>query len=304
MVLRSFLLFLSRQRQLRKWMETSSLAERMTSRFIAGLTLEDGLAVCRRLETDSIASTLDRLGESVTTLREAEAARDGYLDALQRISDARLKGSVSIKLTQFGLDLDFETCRRNVDRLVREACTLGLRVEIDMESSEYVDRTLEIVTGMHAAYHNVRGVIQAYLRRSAADIDMMCAKGVPVRLCKGAYKEPSTVAFPKKSEVDASYVSLSKTLLERGADPALATHDERMIAEAKGFAAERGISPERYEFQMLYGIRRDLARQFVRDGHRIRLYVPYGEAWYPYFMRRLAERPANLLFLMRNLARG
>lgn len=285
-------------------METSSLAKRLTTRFIAGQTLDDGLAACSRLQRDGITSTLDRLGESVNTPAEAKAACDGYVESLHRIDQMGLDATVSIKLTQFGLDISEEVCRRNVDRLVSEAKRVNRMVEIDMESSDYVDRTLGIVTDMYAHYGNVRGVIQAYLRRSEKDIDMMCEKHVPVRLCKGAYKEPVTVAFKEKKEVDASYVQLMKTLMEHGNYPGLATHDEKIIAEAKRFSREKNISPDRFEFQMLYGIRRDLERQFPGEGFRLRLYVPFGECWYPYFMRRLAERPANVLFLARNFLRG
>ncbi len=282
-------------------METSPIAGRLTERFIAGLTLDDGLAVCERLEHEGILVSMDRLGESVTSLAEAEASRNGYLDILRRIADSGFDASISIKLTQFGLDLSEAACRANVERLVSEAARLFKTVEIDMESSEYTDRTLDIACAMHEAYGNVRAVVQAYLRRSEKDIERMCVLGVPVRLCKGAYKEPATVAFASKREVDASYIRLMQILLQRGRYPGLATHDRRIIEEAHRFARERAIPPERYEFQMLYGIRRDLARRFVAGGYRIRLYVPFGEAWYPYFMRRLAERPANLLFLIRNL---
>jgi proline dehydrogenase len=282
-------------------METSPIAGRLTERFIAGLTLADGLAVCERLEREGILVSMDRLGESVTSLAEAETSRDSYLDILRRIADSGFDASISIKLTQFGLDLSEAACRANVERLVSEAARLAKTVEIDMESSEYTDRTLDIACALHEAYGNVRAVVQAYLRRSEKDIERMCELGVPVRLCKGAYKEPATVAFAAKREVDESYIRLMQVLLQRGRYPGLATHDRRIIEEAHRFARERAIPPERYEFQMLYGIRRDLARRFVAEGYRIRLYVPFGEAWYPYFMRRLAERPANVVFLIRNL---
>jgi len=301
MVLRSFLLYLSRRKRLRRWMETSPLAGRLTERFIAGLTLDDGLSVCDRLEREGILVSMDRLGESVTSPAEAEASRDSYIEILHRIASSGYDASISIKLTQFGLDLSEAACRANVEQLVSEAARLGKTVEIDMESSEYTDRTLDIARAMHQAHGNIRAVVQAYLRRSEKDIERMCELRVPVRLCKGAYKEPPSVAFASKREVDESYVRLMKVLLERGAYPGLATHDKRIIEEAHRFTRERGIPQDRYEFQMLYGIRRDLARRFVAEGCRIRLYVPFGEAWYPYFMRRLAERPANLLFLMRNL---
>ena len=304
MALRSLLLYLSRRKRLRRWMETSPVAEQLTTRFIAGLTLDDGLAVCARLEREGILVSMDRLGESVTSPAEAEASRESYLEILHRIAASGFDASISIKLTQFGLDLSETACRTNVELLVGEAARLGKTVEIDMESSEYTDRTLDIACAIHEAHGNVRAVVQAYLRRSGKDIERMCDLHVPVRLCKGAYKEPATVAFATKREVDASYVRLMQVLLERGSYPGLATHDQSIIEEAHRFARERAIPPDRYEFQMLYGIRRDLARRFVSEGYRIRLYVPFGEAWYPYFMRRLAERPANLLFLVRNMLKG
>ncbi len=304
MLLRSTLLYLARHKALRRWMETSPWSNRLTSRFVAGPVLDDAVEVCERLGREGLYITLDHLGESVTSLEEAEASRNAYLDAMARIAGRSFESSVSVKLTQFGLDLLDSACRSNIERLVSEAARLGKRVEIDMESSEYVDRTLRIAWAMHEQYRNVRAVIQAYLYRSEKDIEEMCAIGLPVRLCKGAYKEPATVAFRKKSDVDANYVHLMKILLERGSDPGLATHDEAIIEEARRFVREHAIPPDRYEFQMLYGIRRDVAHRLVKEGEHVRLYVPYGAAWYPYFMRRLAERPANLLFLMRNLLRG
>jgi proline dehydrogenase len=285
-------------------METSPSAARLTARFVAGLRLEDAMAVAERLARERILVSLDHLGESVTSLEEAEASRESYIDALQQISRAGLDASVSIKLTQFGMDLSEPACLANVERLVSEAARLGKMVEIDMESSEYVDRTLEIAVAMHQAHHNVRAVIQAYLHRSEKDVERLSELRLPVRLCKGAYKEPASAAMQRKSEVDANYVRLMQALLDHGAHPGLATHDEKIIAAAHRFTSEHNIAADRYEFQMLYGIRRDLARGFARDGCRIRLYVPYGEAWYPYFMRRLAERPANLVFLARNFFRG
>ncbi|HOK45025.1 MAG TPA: proline dehydrogenase family protein [Bryobacteraceae bacterium] len=304
MILRSCLLFLARQKALRRWMETSSLVRPLTARFIAGPTLDDALAVGSRLERDGIMMTLDRLGENVSSLPEAEASCEGYIEALRRLDQLGSNATVSIKLTQFGLDLSADACRANVWRLAEEAARLGRTIEIDMESSEYVDRTLRLVFDLHERFGNVRVAIQAYLRRSGRDVERMCDAGIPVRLCKGAYLEPAAAAFQAKSEVDRNYVHLMKVLLERGAYPALATHDEKIIAEAKRFARDKQIAPDAFEFQMLYGIRRDLERQFAAEGYRLRLYVPYGQAWYPYFMRRLAERPANLLFLLRHLARG
>jgi len=301
---RSTLLYLSEQKRLRRFAETSRFARRLTSRFVAGSTLADAIAVCEQLKSSAILSTLDRLGESVTSLDEAAAARDGYLEALAEIAAHNLPTTVSIKLTQFGLRLSEERCHDNALALARAAAAANNRVEIDMESSETVDSTLSIAASLHEACGNVRSVIQAYLRRSEADIDELCRLRIPVRLCKGAYKEPPSIAFAKKSEVDANYIRLMRVLFDRGVYPALATHDERIIDEAKQYARERGISPGRFEFQMLYGIRRDLERLLAQQGWKLRLYVPYGEAWYPYFMRRLAERPANLVFLMRNVVKG
>jgi proline dehydrogenase len=303
-MLRSGLLYLARHQALRRWLETSPSAGRITSRFVAGLTLEDALAVAERLEGEGILASLDHLGESVTSLDEAASSRDEYLEAVERLSSRSPQSTVSIKLTQFGLHISEDACRANVDRLVAAAARLGRMVEIDMESSEYAERILQISSDMHASYGNVRAVIQAYLYRSEKDIERLCGLRVPVRLCKGAYHESAAVAFQRKRDVDSNYVRLMNVLLDRGNYPGIATHDEKIIREAQRFTRERAIPPDRYEFQMLYGIRRDLARGFAADGYRIRLYVPYGKAWYPYFVRRLAERPANLLFLARNLLKG
>jgi len=300
---RPLLLFLSRLAWLRNRLERSAAARRLATRFVAGDTLEDALAVSRRLNAEKIALTLDHLGESVTSLAEAAAARDVYLRALEAIEQFGIQGNVSLKLTQFGLDLSADQCRANVDQLARRAAGFGNFVRVDMESSDYVDRTLDLVMDLHARHGAVGTVIQAYLYRSQTDVENLCARGIRVRLCKGAYLEPATVAFPRKADVDLNYVALMKILLERGHYPAIATHDERMIAETKSFAAARKVPRENFEFQMLYGIRRDLQRQLVADGYRLRLYVPFGKAWYPYYMRRLAERPANVFFILRNMLR-
>lgn len=304
---RSALLYLSRRAWLRRWMETSSLTSKFTSRFVAGETLDDALKVCRRLEAEQIFVTLDYLGENVTSPAEAETCRDTYLrslDGLSAVSASGNRATVSLKLSQFGLDLSSEACRANVAPLVKRAGEIGSRVEIDMESSEYTDRTLELVSALHSQGGPVRAVIQAYLYRSADDVGRLCREKIPVRLCKGAYKEPPAVAFAKKSDVDANYVRLMKQLLDEGSYPAIASHDEAILREALRHVQDRGYGADRFEFQMLYGIRRDLQRLLVSKGYRLRLYVPYGNAWYPYFMRRLAERPANVLFLARNFFRN
>jgi proline dehydrogenase len=300
---RALLLFLSRQKQLRQWMETSPTARRLATRFVAGETLDLALALSRTLNAEGISVTLDHLGESVTSLNEAAEARDVYLRTLEAIHSSGINGNVSLKLTQFGLDLSALECRANVERLVERAAQCGNFVRVDMESSAYTDQTIALVTDLYARHGSVGTVIQAYLYRSRADVETLCALGIRVRLCKGAYMEPATVAFPSKAEVDRNYVELMKLLLDRGTYPAIATHDEKMIEATKAYAASKNIPQDRFEFQMLYGIRRDLQRRLVAEGYRLRLYVPFGKAWYPYYMRRMAERPANVLFILRNLFR-
>jgi len=284
--------------------ERSALAKRLSSRFVAGEKLDDALLAGRRINREGISLTLDHLGENVTSLVEASASRDVYLNAIARIAEEKIDGNVSIKLTQFGIDISEPDCRSNVEELVRTANELGSFVRVDMESSQYTARTLQLVSDLHARWHSVGAVIQAYLRRSEKDVEEMCRRGIHVRLCKGAYLEPPEVAFQDKADVDHNFVHLMKMLLAAGTYPAIATHDEKMIEATKSFAQARNIGRDSFEFQMLYGIRRDLQRRLVAQGYRLRVYVPFGKAWYPYFMRRLAERPANLAFLARNLFRG
>jgi proline dehydrogenase len=300
---RRFFLFLSEQSGIRRWMETWSVSKKFTRRFIAGDTLEEALAVCANLERQGIQSTLDHLGEKVTSVEEAARSCDACIEAIGQIAARRLPATVSIKLTQFGLDLGEEICFENVRRLLDRARSAGSMVEIDMESSAYTERTLHVVTRLAQDHGCVRAVIQAYLFRSAADIERLNQQGIPVRLVKGAYEEPPVLTFAKKSDVDRNFVTLMKTLLDGGTYPALGTHDELIIREALRYIRERNIAADRFEFQMLYGIRRDLQRRIVDSGYRLRLYVPYGTEWYPYFMRRLAERPANVFFVLRNLFR-
>jgi len=285
-------------------METSPAADRLTSRFVAGSTIEREVAVCQKLNADGYLATLDHLGESVTSLKEAEQSRDAYLTALDWIAKLNLEATVSVKLTQLGLDFSEEACLANVECLVARAKAIGRLVEIDMEGSLYVDRTLALVCNLHARYGSVRAVIQAYLYRSESDIHNLCKLSIPIRLCKGAYRESSDVAFPHKKDVDANYIRLMFELFDRGTYPAIASHDENILNRALGYIRERNIAANRFEFQMLYGVGRDLQRRLVTAGYRLRLYVPYGNAWYPYFMRRLAERPANVIFLVRNLLKS
>jgi proline dehydrogenase len=304
-MLRRTFLYLSQQSWLRHWMENSALSRKLTSRFVAGRTLSEGIRVLEKLSRERMFGTLDFLGENVTSLDEAARSRDSYLAALNEIERANLPATVSIKLSQFGLDFSEAGCFNNVLALVKRASEMNSRVEIDMESSEYTGRTLRVITQLHEGFpENVRAVIQAYLFRSESDIRTLSKQRIPVRLCKGAYREPPDLAFPHKTDVDRNYVKLMTFLLDEGTYPAIASHDENIIKEALRHVREQKISPDRFEFQMLYGIRRDLQRQLVAQGFRLRLYVPYGDAWYPYFMRRLAERPANVLFLAKNVIRS
>ena len=305
MLLRNVLLFLSRRPALRKWVENSRVTRPVVRRFVAGETLEAALDASRRLQADGFLSTLDRLGENVRSAQEADASMEAGIRTLEQIHTLALPATISIKLTQFGLDLSRNDCRQRVARLVETAKAVGTRVEIDMESSGYVDRTLDMVREMHALHRNVRAVIQAYLYRSEPDIDDLCRDGIPVRLCKGAYLEPPEVAFARKRSVDQNYRALMKRLFENGKEPALATHDPAILAEAVNFIKSGAAEVDGgVEFQMLYGVRRDLQKHLVAQGLKLRLYVPYGAAWYPYFMRRIAERPANVVFLLKSLVRA
>ena len=279
-------------------METSPAARPLTARFISGLALADGVRVTRELNSAGFLVALDHLGENVATENEATAARDAILHAIGEIEAKRLQATVAIKLTQFGLDLSEELCRRNVAALAARAREAGTRVEVDMEDSGYTGRTLGIVHDLQAEYGCMRAVIQAYLHRTDADLKEMNRLQIPVRICKGAYRELPTAAVQSKSEVDERYARFVRLLLDEGTAPAIATHDDRMIEIARGYPKDR------FEFQMLYGVRRDRQQQLVKDGYRMRLYVPYGDAWYPYFMRRLAERPANVWFIARSLIGG
>lgn len=304
MGVRSLFLFLSGRARLRRWMETSPLARRLASRFVAGDSLPEALEAGRRINDQGIFLTFDHLGENVTSLAEATGSRDVYLRVLEEIATSGIHANVSLKLTQFGMDVSEQACRANVDELVRRAAELENFVRVDMESSQYADRTLALVRDLHARYGSVGTVIQAYLYRSREDVKALSERRIRIRLCKGAYLEPHTVAFRRKSEVDRNFIELMQILLTRGTQPAIATHDEKMIDATREFAARHGIPKAAFEFQMLYGIRRDLQKRLVAEGYRMRVYLPFGKAWYPYFMRRLAERPANLLFLARNLLRG
>lgn len=273
-------------------------------RFIAGETVDEAIAVARRLEAGRLLLTLDFLGESVRTMDEASAATREYLRLIDVIVAAGIERNVSIKLTQLGIDVDRATCVDNLRRILDPAARHGVFVRIDMENSRYTQTTLDVFETLWQLQHRNLGVaLQSYLHRTEADVRRMNELGARVRLVKGAYKELAAVAFQKKSEVDAAFERSMRELLEHGTYPAIATHDERMLAATRTFATERAIASDRYEFQMLYGIRRDLQASLVTAGHRMRIYVPFGTQWFPYFMRRLGERPANVGFVIRGILR-
>ncbi|HLH34398.1 MAG TPA: proline dehydrogenase family protein [Alloacidobacterium sp.] len=276
----------------------------MSSRFVAGMTLDEVIQSAEALQQMGIASTLDSLGENVSTAEEARRSAEVYHRLIDAIQTRKMNANVSVKLTQMGMDLDAGLAEEIVAGLVEHAVAANTFVRVDMEGSEYTQATIDMVRRLHALPDNrghVGVVIQAYLYRSEEDIRTLTGEGIRIRLCKGAYKEPASVAFAEKRDVDANFVKLTGQLLTSGIYHGIATHDEAMIAAAKTFVRERGIDPKSFEFQMLYGIRRDLQKALVREGFNMRVYVPFGSEWYPYFMRRLAERPANALFIARNL---
>lgn len=301
--MRAFLLYLSRQESFKNFMMGFGIFRKTAWRFVAGETVEDAVRVARELNGKGIKVTMDLLGENTRSEEDARRTTGEILDLLDRIRAEQIDGNVSLKLTQLGLDLGDGICRENLLEILRRAAAYGNFVRVDMEDSSYTQRTLDIVLGAHAECPNVGTVIQSYLYRSEADVRLLLAAGVGIRLCKGAYLEPATVAFRKKRDNDANYIRLMKLLLPTGLRHGIATHDEGMIAATCGFAAGQKIPNDRVEFQMLYGIRRDLQQKLARDGYGVRVYLPYGGRWYPYFMRRLAERPANIFFILRNLLR-
>ncbi len=306
MLSRTVLLSLANSKKVESIVRKNAFSSRIASRFIAGENIADVTAPVRALNAQGMSVSLDLLGESVTSEEEVAAVVDTYLSLFQHIRTENLDANVSLKLTALGIDINEDACYRNLERLL-DAAGSEQFIRIDMESSDYTQRTLDLFARLwnsSNAYRNTGVVIQSYLHRSANDIANLNIMGARVRLCKGAYKEPPTVAFPDKADVDANYTALMKLLLEFGNYPGIATHDPKMIDATKVFASQQNIMPERYEFQMLYGIRRDLQTQLVKDGYRMRIYTPFGNHWYPYFMRRLAERPANVWFVLKNLLRS
>ena len=305
--LRSTFIALSRNRSLRRFGERSRIGVKLSSRFVAGMEIDDALRVTEAVNRQGMSVTLDALGESVTTEAEAHRAAEIYHQLLDAISARKLNANVSVKLTQMGLELSPELAETIARNLAEHARSIGSFVRIDMEDSSLTQVTLDIVRRVHAQA-GMRGaigiVMQAYLYRSQADIEQLLADGIRVRLCKGAYKEQPNVAFPNKADVDANYIRLSCKLLDSPVYHGIATHDPKMIEAAKSYAAQHGIEPSRFEFQMLFGVRRDLQRQLIHEGYNVRVYIPFGHEWYPYFMRRLAERPANVLFLAKSLLKS
>jgi proline dehydrogenase len=304
MSLRAVFIALSEAKGLRSFAETSSLAQRVSNRFVAGTALSQALSVAAKLNEAGISATLDALGENVNSEDEARHAGSLYHTMLDRISGLGLDANVSLKLTQMGLDLGADVAKSIVSELVEHAARVDGFVRVDMEGSPYTQATIDLVRTIHARA-DLRGkvgvVVQAYLHRTARDVEQLVADGIRLRLCKGAYLEPAWIAFAQKEETDRNYVSLAKMMMKSGVFHGFATHDETIIRELKRFAVSEAIDPRSFEFQMLYGIRRDLQKSLVEDGFRVRCYVPFGGEWYPYFMRRLAERPANVLFIVKNL---
>ncbi|MGB0035266.1 MAG: proline dehydrogenase family protein [Candidatus Acidiferrales bacterium] len=299
--MRALLLYLSESKRLAPLMMRNSLSRRVARRFVAGETLDDAIEAARAVNRAGQSASLDLLGENVSDETGARRAAEGYIAIFDRIAREKLDANVSLKLTQLGLDLREPLCEELLEKIAEHATALGNFVRIDMEGSAYTQRTLEIAKRVRAKFSGVGTVVQSYLYRTEQDVRELLAAGCRIRLCKGAYKEPPEVAFPKKEDVDANYVKLTKLLLPSGIYHGIATHDPAMILATKNFVREKGIGREQFEFQMLYGIRTDLQQQLVREGYRLRVYIPFGTDWFPYFMRRLAERPANLVFFLRNL---
>jgi proline dehydrogenase len=303
--MRQGLLWLSERQGVFNFVRRNGLARKFASRFVAGETVDEGVAAARYLGGRGITATLDLLGESITQESDAAAACSQYIEMLDHMATAGVEVNVSVKLTQMGLDISEDVCLRNVVSILERARQLNGFVRLDMEGSDYTERTLSFFKSrLFERFGSSCGVvIQAMLRRSRADVQDLIAMGVRVRLCKGAYLEPPSVAFPDKADVDRNYVQLMELLLTRGNYPGIATHDPSILKHAQAFIQRNSIGSDRYEFQMLYGVRRDLQQRLRRIGHRVRVYIPFGTQWYPYLMRRLAERPANIAFILGNVVK-
>jgi len=304
-MLRELFIGLSTSGALRAFAERSSIGQKMSRRFVAGTTVEELLAAAEAVNARGMTVSVDNLGENVTNAAEAEASAQLYHRLLDLITQRGLKANVSLKLTHMGLDVDAKLCEKLVCGLVEHAGKLDNFVRVDMEGSPYTQRTLDFVHELHGHYPGHTGaVLQSYMKRSEADAEKLIASKIRIRLCKGAYKEPPEIAYQAKSEVDANYLKLTKMLLKSGVYHGIATHDEGIIQQTMLFAEKENIARDSFEFQMLHGIRRDLQERIVREGWRMRVYIPFGTEWYPYLMRRLAERPANVFFIAKNIFRG
>lgn len=302
-MLKSTFLYLSKSDGFKTFLTRFRAFNNVTRRFVAGEELPDAVEAIRQLNRKNISASFDHLGESITSEAETRNEVNEYVRVLDSIEENKLNSNVSVKLTQLGLDIGLDVCHANTRKIVETALGYNNFVRIDMEDSTKTDGTLEVFRRLRREFDNVGIVVQSYLYRTEKDVEALLKIGARIRLCKGAYKEPASVAFPDKRDVDANFVKVSKILLSSGIYHGIATHDENMVTAAREFAREKSISPNSFEFQMLYGIRRDLQEQLVRQDYRMRVYVPYGRYWYPYFMRRLAERPANVWFVLRNALR-
>jgi proline dehydrogenase len=302
-MLKGTLLYLAHNGTVRDFIIHNRATRAVSHRFVAGEALDDAIEATRALNQRRMSVSLDHLGENVSDAKEAASAAQDYIAILDRIKQAGVDANISIKLTALGLDISQELCEQNVCRILEHAQQFPIFVRIDMEGAAYNEQTVNITLRMHKQYEHVGTVIQSCMHSSKKDVEQLIAQGVRVRLVKGAYKEPKTVAFQQKSEVDHNFVRLMTMLIQRGNYPAIATHDEAIINATCKFARDHGISKSAFEFQMLYGIRRDLQEKLVGQGYNMRIYVPYGSQWYPYLVRRMAERPANMLFVMSNAIR-
>lgn len=303
---RAFFIALSESKALRRVAERSRIGRRMSGRFVAGMSVEEALVATANTNSKGMSVSVDNLGENVTNLDEARDSAELYHEMIDELTARQLDANVSLKLTHMGLDIDETVSRQIVSEVIAHAARVKNFVRIDMEGSPYTEKTLAIVRELHQQPGNsgfVGAVIQSYLRRSQSDVERLCSEKIRIRLCKGAYKEPAEIAFQEKSEVDANFVKLMKIMLKSGTYHGIATHDPAMIDATKEFARSENIRRDAFEFQMLYGVRRDLQEQLVADGWRVRVYIPFGTEWYPYLMRRLAERPANALFILKNVFR-
>ncbi len=303
-IMKSALLYMSTSEGLKNFLTRFKSFNNVTHRFVAGEEMDEAIAAIKQLNAKNISATFDHLGESISKESETRDEVREYQQLIQAISDHSLNSNVSVKLTQLGLDIANELCYDNTRAIVEAAARQNNFVRIDMEDSPKTDATFDIFRRLRSEFDNVGIVVQAYLYRTEKDIEDLLKEGVRIRLCKGAYKEPEEVAFPDKADVDKNYIKLMQMLLPSGIYHGIATHDPKMINATKKFARENNISADKFEFQMLYGIRRDLQESLVKEGWRMRVYVPYGKFWYPYFMRRLAERPANVWFVLKNMMKG